>query len=557
MEKLSYVHTPSNASYMYQTIPERVRCLATEEPNFPAFISYDNAGKRRAFTRQELYEQSVSLANNLTELGVEKDAMVGVCMNNSMNMLYAIFGVAFSGGIPFFLSTNLKDGSDLKDTMNDMKSKFLIIDAEESDVNWNLLDKIWSLDMDKSEQIPSLKKIICNGTKIQEGSVKSRISLEKLLKPSSKETVKLPIPLPEDPAVCFCTSGSTGKPKVVIASHFSLLNYTVDFDARNEITKGTAYFCDRQFSWAVGFPRGYIADGCTRVFVDTRMSLFGQHIERLCEIIETEKCTTVYVPGYLGVDLLRNEQLAPKFINVNVMLTAGERFNTAFVKLKGTFCKKLLACYGNTEGGFLITFHSDDSAEYEEGIAGIPLAGVEAKIVDDEGKVVLRGAPGDLYVRSMSKFSGYQGNADLSREAVDYLGWFHTGDIAHIRPDGVIVIDGRIKELITMQTVKYFPWDIEKELKKCPGVKLAFAVGVPDARLTEVVCACVVPDEGVDFTEEKLKTFCDDTFLEESTSAGLSLKPKYHLVFETLPLTTSGKIDRRRIGIIAKERLGL
>ena len=58
-------------------------------------------------------------------------------------------------------------------------------------------------------------------------------------------------------------------------------------------------------------------------------------------------------------------------------------------------------------------------------------------------------------------------------------------------------------------------------------------------------------------TEEELKTFCDDTFLEESTSAGLSLKPKYHLVFETLPLTTSGKIDRRRIGIIAKERLGL
>ena len=68
------------------------------------------------------------------------------------------------------------------------------------------------------------------------------------------------------------------------------------------------------------------------------MSLSGQHIERLCEIIETEKCTTVYVPRYLGVDLLRNEQLAPKFINVNVMLTAGERFNTAFVKLKGTFC---------------------------------------------------------------------------------------------------------------------------------------------------------------------------------------------------------------------------
>ena len=542
---------------MYQTIPDRLRCLAKEDPNLLAFVSYDHDGERQLVTRQEICERSVSLAKHLTVLGVQKDSMVGVCMNNSMNMLYAIFGVAFSGGIPFFMSTNLKDGSDLVATMKDMDSEFLIIDADGSSVNWNILDTIWPLGIAKSEKISSLKKIICNGANVPEGSDGSRIGLERILKASPPENVKLPSSLPEDTAVCFCTSGSTGKPKVVMASHFSLLNYTIDFDARNEIANGTPYFCDRQFSWAVGFPRGYIADGCTRVYVDTRMSLSGQYIEWLCDIIEKEKCTTVYVPGYLGVDLLRNEQLAPKFGNVNVMLTAGERFNTAFVKLQGKFCKKLLACYGNTAGGFLTTFNSEDPEKYQEGIAGIPQAGVEAKVVDDQGNVVPRGVSGDLYIRTMSKFSGYRGNPELSREAVDALGWFHTGDIAHFRPDGNIVIDGRIKELITMQTVKYFPWDIEKELKKCQGVKLAFAVGVPDTRLTEVICACVVPNEGVAFTEEDLVKFCNDTFLEEATSAGLSLKPKYHLVFDTLPLTTSGKIDRRRIGIIAKEKLGL
>ena len=348
MEKLSYVHTPSKAPYTYQTIPDRLRYLATEDPNLLAFVAYGYSGERQSVTRQELYERSLSLAKHLTELGVRKGSMVGVCMNNSMNMLYSIFGVTFSGGIPFFMSTNLKDGSDLIDTMNDMKSEFLIIDADESDVNWKILDKIWPLDIDKSEKILSLKRIICNGAKVLEGSVGSRIGLEKLLKSPSPEDLQLPVSFPEDTAVCFCTSGSTGKPKVVMASHFSLLNYTTDFDARNEITKGTPYFCDRQFSWAVGFPRGYIADGCTRVFVATRMSLSGQYIERLCDIIEAETCTTVYVPGYLGVDLMRNEQLAPKFDHVSVMLTAGERFNTAFVKLKGKFCRKLLACYGNT-----------------------------------------------------------------------------------------------------------------------------------------------------------------------------------------------------------------
>ena len=79
MEKLSYAHTPSKATYMYQTIPERVRCLASEQTSLPAFISYDNAGKRRAITRQELYEQPVSLAKNLTELG-ERSGSVVECL---------------------------------------------------------------------------------------------------------------------------------------------------------------------------------------------------------------------------------------------------------------------------------------------------------------------------------------------------------------------------------------------------------------------------------------------------------------------------------------------
>ena len=94
-------------------------------------------------------------------------------------------------------------------------------------------------------------------------------------------------------------------------------------------------------------------------------------------------------------------------------------------------------------------------------------------------------------------------------------------------------------------------------MKKCPDIKTAVAVGVPDERLTEVICACVVPKPGVFFTEQIIKKFCDDTFLEESTAAGFSLKPKYHLVFEEFPLTSSGKTDRRIIGILATNKLGL
>lgn len=179
------------------------------------------------------------------------------------------------------------------------------------------------------------------------------------------------------------------------------------------------------------------------------------------------------------------------------------------------------------------------------------------KLIDDNGDVVTRGQLGELCIRSTWRFVGYKNMPELLRSAVDATGWFHSGDIAHIRPDGNIVIDGRKQDLITMQTVKYFPWDIEKTLLKCPGVKEAVAVGVPDIRLNQVICACVVPEADGNLTEISLKKFCDNHFLPEATSAGLSLKPRYHLVFDQLPLTSSGKIDRRKIVLLAKEKLSL
>ena len=551
---LSYICKPITTQYMYETIPERLRCLATEAPEREAFIFYNKDGERQSVTRKEIYEMSMSLAKHFAQLGVQKGAMVGVCMNNSINMLYVIFGIICSGGTPFFLATNLKDGSDIIDMINDMKSEYLVIDLTKGDANQQILENVWPSNSDASTKIPSLKKIIFNGT--MHDNARSRISLTELMEKSPADK-NLPQIYPEDTAVCFCTSGSTGKPKVVMLSHYAILNYTLRIMVDAEISNGTVYFCDRQFSWVVGFPRSYVSNGCIRVFVDTRMSISGQYVKRLCDIIETEGATSVYLPGYLATDLLWNEQYAPKFKHVRVMTNSGERLKATFVQLKDKFCKKLIAWYGNTEGGSVATFYSKEAEDYEDGIIGSPHPGMELKIIDDQGQIVPLGESGELCVRSTWKFTGYKGMPELSQEVVDSLGWFHTGDVAHIRQDGNVVVDGRIKELISMQTVKYFPWEVEKILLKCNGVKYAIAVGVPDARLMQVVCACVVPDVDVTLKEEHVKKFCDDTFLEESTSAGLSLKPKYHLVFDELPLSSSGKVDRRRIGIIAKERLGL
>jgi len=120
-----------------------------------------------------------------------------------------------------------------------------------------------------------------------------------------------------------------------------------------------------------------------------------------------------------------------------------------------------------------------------------------------------------------------------------------------------LVFDGRQKELISMQTNKIFPWSIEQVLKKMPGAMHAFAVGVPDKRSYEVVCACVVPKEGVPLTPDDVKKYCDDVFLEESSSMVITTKPVYHVILSSVPLMDSGKLSRRDIANLAREKLGL
>ena len=539
---------------MYQSVPDRLRYLATENPEREAFIFYNVDGERIAVTRNEMYQKSLQFAKSLYKLGVRKGTPVSICMNNSMNALYVIYGISLAGGIMYPIATNLKDGSDIIATMNDVKTEYLIIDASVSEQNWIILDDMWPAHSQSSHEVPMLKRIVCNGSSFTKTT--GRIHLSDCLNDPVAEGVELPTIYPEDTLVCFSTSGSTGKPKLVVCSHFFILNYAKQSAIPHNITNDTVYFCDRQFSWTVGFPRAYLAVGCTRVFIDTRLSLFGKHVDFISDIIEKENIDVAYAPGYLAKDLISRPHLSPKFKNVNVIFTAGERFPLTFLPLKDTFCKKLVIWYGSTEAGGFSTFQSGNAEEYEDGIIGIPVPGGEMKIVDEAGKVVPVGTSGEVCTRSLWRFNGYVGMSELYDAVLDSLGWFHMGDVGHVREDGNFVVDGRSKELISMGTMKFFPWDIEKTLMKCPGLKHALAVGVPDARLNQVICACVVAEKS-SFTEEHLKKFCDDTFLDESTAAGLSLKPKYCLLFDNIPLTSSGKLDRRRLGLLAKERLGL
>ena len=411
---------------MYESITDRIRCLSTEEPEREAFVFYDVNGERKSVTRRALYQTSTLLAKHFIHFGMRKGSWVGLCMNNSLNMLYVVFGVSFAGGIPFFLATNLKDGSDVIEQMNDMKGEYLMIDAEVSDPNWNILETIWGTNKQSSECVPALKHVVCNGNRFTASNC--RVHLSALLSTPAPENIQLPTIFPEDILLCFCTSGSTGKPKAVVWSHYAILNWGQNCEASLCFSNETIYFCERPFAWAGGFPRLYLTVGCTHVFVDTRLSLSGKCLDQLCNIIENEKVEVAYIPRYIAKDLRRNPQYASKFRNLSFIITGGERFATALLSLKDEFCRTLISWYGNTETGGSVRFFSSKSEEYEEGIIGVPVPGVEVKIVNEKDDVVPVGECGELCIRCTWRFISYKTMPETYNKVVNAVGWFHTGD---------------------------------------------------------------------------------------------------------------------------------
>jgi fatty acid CoA ligase FadD36 len=184
----------------------------------------------------------------------------------------------------------------------------------------------------------------------------------------------------------------------------------------------------------------------------------------------------------------------------------------------------------------LITVSARARGERRPGQVGLPLAGVRTRVVDDDGTPLPHdgGTPGELQVTGPTLFDGYLGRPDANAAARTADGWFRTGDVATIGPDGWHRIVGRASvDIVKSGGYKIGAGEVEAALLAHPAVREAAVVGRPDPDLGEVVTAFVVADAGV-----------TGAALTEFVAAGLSAhkRPRVvHLVPE-LPRNAMGKV---------------
>jgi long-chain acyl-CoA synthetase len=208
-------------------------------------------------------------------------------------------------------------------------------------------------------------------------------------------------------------------------------------------------------------------------------------------------------------------------------------------KFEERFGVPVLEGYGLSETSPIATFNLLDRPR-RPGSIGLPVWGVEIKLVSTDGTECGDGEPGEICVRGHNVMKGYLGKPEATVQAIDARGWFHTGDIGTKDGDGYYYVVDRIKDMIIRGGFNVYPRELEEVLLTHPEVSLAAVVGVPHESHGEEVKAFIIRADGATVTETELVAWCKQNMAAY----------KYPRIVEfrdSFPMTASGKILKREL----------
>ncbi|NDU76536.1 AMP-binding protein [Actinomadura sp. DSM 109109] len=345
---------------------------------------------------------------------------------------------------------------------------------------------------------------------------------------------------PDDTAVIIYTSGTTGQPKGAELTHGNLL--------MNAMVDDTLFYRTLHDTSLVTLPLFHIfGQTCVmNVGLYRRATLVMQarfDARQAVELMVREKVNIFAgVPTmYWGLltDETSDEDVATIRENLRVAVSGGSALPMEVLKgFKAKFGVDVLEGYGLSETSPVASFNRPDRPT-KPGSIGLPVWGVEMKLIDDDWKEIEGEEPGEIAIRGHNVMKGYHGRPEATEAAIRD-GWFRTGDVARRDEDGYYYIIDRSKDMIIRGGYNVYPRELEEVLMTHPDVSLAAVVGVAHPSHGEEVKAYVIRTPGATVTEDELVAWGKEQFANY----------KYPRIVEfrdELPMTATGKILKREL----------
>jgi acyl-CoA synthetase (AMP-forming)/AMP-acid ligase II len=347
---------------------------------------------------------------------------------------------------------------------------------------------------------------------------------------------------PEGPALIAYTSGTTADPKGVVHSHRTL---------GCEVRQLSGHQAQRDRPALVGAPVGHaigMLGGllCPLVGGKPIYMIDGWNPPTVLDAMVEEQISAGSGSTYFFTSLLDCPGFGPEHVELMHFIgLGGSPIPDAVAERADELGISLVRSYGCTEHPSVTGSAHEDPREKRIHTDGCPLEWVEIRTVDEDGRDVGVGRPGEILSRGPDRFAGYTDPA-LSAEAIDDEGWFRTGDVGVIDADGYLTITDRVKDIIIRGGENVSAAEVEQLLAHMKGVAEVAVVAAPDERLGEHGCAFFRMQPGQDAPDlEAVRAHLQE--------AGLARQkwPEELRVVEELPRTASGKIQK----FVLRERL--